>query len=136
MKLTSGNRYSWISYGTLVVNPNRRGPFSGWEDIVHNMAHACHRRLYPGEASHSENQEVLEHDMMQFVLQNKWHEGALKRKTKPKPKRDLVKERYQKILAREKAWAKKFSRAEKALKKVVRERRQYEKRHGDRVAST
>ena len=53
------------------------------------------------------------------------------RKTKPKEGRDIVKERYARILAREVIWARRYSRASKALKKAVRERRIYEKRHDE-----
>ena len=50
-----------------------------------------------------------------------------------KPKRDPVKDRYQRILAREQTWESKLKRAENALAKVRRERREYERRHGDRI---
>ena len=53
VRLTSGNRYTWIRDGVLVVNPDRKGYFRGWKDIVHNMAHYCHRRLHPDETAHS-----------------------------------------------------------------------------------
>lgn len=134
VKITSGGRYTWIRGGVLHVNPRGRGNAhirGGWPDICHDLSHLANYHL--GRGGHDEDQSVLERELQQYCLDHGFHLGKLKRKTQEKPARDLVKERYEKILAREANWAKKFKRAQTALKKVNRERATYEKRHGSRV---
>jgi len=46
--------------------------------------------------------------------------------SKPKPKRDIQRERYERLLKREKAWTTKKKRAATALKKITKQKRYYE----------
>lgn len=50
MKLTSGNRYTWIRSGVFYVNPDYRG--GGWHELVHLISHQMAQRLYPNHPSH------------------------------------------------------------------------------------
>jgi len=51
----------------------------------------------------------------------------------PVAKHDLVEDRYQRMLTRQKTWAAKLKRAETAHAKVSREITAYQRRHGERV---
>ena len=135
VKATSGNRHTWIRRGVLYVNPDerRRNGKGGWAEIVHSISHYAHRRLNPNDKPHSARQSYIERDLTDYVLEQGWHTGALKREKKPAPEQDIVVERYQRILTRETNWQKKFERAKNALAKARRERRTYEQRHGERI---
>lgn len=132
-KLTSGNRYTWVYRGTLRVNPNRRGWYRGWKALVHDLSHLCHRRLHPDDRPHSDRHAYLERRLAEYVVSHGWLDGKLKRKRTEKPARNLIGERYGRIVARERRWQAKLRRAQNALKKVRRERRDYERRHGERL---
>ena len=134
VKVTSGNRHTWVRRGTLFVNPNVAGlALGGWAEIVHSISHYAHRRLNPNDAPHSSKQSYIERDLTDYVIAQGWLEGKLKRPKHDASKRDIVSERYQRILARETIWDKKFKRAKNALAKARRERRAYEARHGERI---
>jgi len=130
--LTSGRNHTWIRYGVFYINPNERyNGRGGWPEIVHSIAHLAHRRKHPNDRPHSHNELYIERDLVDYVLAQGWLDGKLK--PKPKPPRDIVRDRYARILAREKAWQAKQQRAKRALAKVRAERRAYESRHGERV---
>jgi hypothetical protein len=135
VKVTSGNRHTWVRRGTLVVNPNevRWNGSGGWAEIVHSISHYAHWRLNPKDAPHSSKQSYIERDLTDYVIAQGWLEGKLKRPKHDASKKDIVSERYQRILARETIWEKKFKRAKNALAKARRERRAYEARHGERI---
>ncbi len=133
VEVTSGNRHTWIRRGVLYVNPNRR---RGWPGIVHSISHWAHMKKNPNDRPHSDRQAYIERDLVDYVLASGWIEGALKpQPRKPKEKVDIVKVRYQRILEREARWKAKLSRAENAWFKANKERREYERRHGDRVVA-
>ena len=133
VKLTSGNRYTWIRHGVLYVNPNHSRE-SGWKGIVHCISHWAHYRKNPQEKPHSPKQAYIERDLVDYVLSNGWLDGSLKKtKAKPKPKIDIVQVRYQRILKREAAWKAKLSRAKNAWSKLDKQRREYEQRYGSRL---
>ena len=134
VKLTSGNRHTWIRRGVLYVNPDKRFGYRGWRDIVHSISHYAHMRKHPSAGPHDVRQAYLERDLANYVISHGWLEGHLKPKApKEKPPRDIVRERYDRMLARCEAWSKKARRAEQALKKAKREISAYETRHGDRL---
>jgi len=132
VRIASGNRHTWVRRGVLYVNPTYRWR-PGWPGIVHGIAHYAHYLKHPDDPPHSDRQAYTERDLVDYVLAQGWLDGKLKRPATTKPKRDPVKDRYQRILAREKTWESKLKRAENALAKVRRERREYERRHGDRI---
>ena len=134
VKITSGHRHTWIRRGTLHVNPGRQSHRAGWPDIVHGISHWAHWRLNPQDRPHSEAQLRLERDLTDYAINSGFHLGLLKTKKRGRKEKDVIKKRYQRILAREKSWRAKLKRAENALAKVQKEQRQYEQRHGERLA--
>lgn len=132
IKATTGNRNTWVRRGVLYVNPNER-PRGGWPEIVHGIAHFAHMRRYPNDRPHSDRQAYIERDLVDYVLAHGFLTGALKSKAKPKPPRDLVAERYARMVKRLAKWEAKLLRAENAVVKLQRQIRTYERRHGDRV---
>ena len=135
VKMTSGQRYTWIRGGVFYINPDETSPRGGWQEIVHSISHYCHRRLHPNAKPHDAKQVYLERDLTKYVIEHGWLNGKLKPKTVDKPPRDIVKKRYERILAREQSWARKFSRAQRALAMAALERKIYEKKYGSRVTS-
>ena len=55
VKKTSGNRYSWVRRGELIINPEK-----GWEDLNHLFSHYVGHRL--GYKPHSARHLELERD--------------------------------------------------------------------------
>lgn len=126
---TSGNRYTWARSGVLHVNPNRHGcGLSGWPEIIHMLAHLCHRNLHRGDRPHSYRELEIEADLTRYAIEQGFHEGRLKRPTrtpKPKPDRKIVS--HEAAVASLKRWETKAKRAEKAMKKYRKKVRYYEK---------
>jgi hypothetical protein len=110
VRVTSGNRYTWIRRGEMLVNPQH-----GWHGLVHLLSHYCHRRLKPEEMPHGRVHAQLEIRMIKEVLRRNWLDGKLRSQPKPpKPALDpLVR-----LLARRKAWATRSKRAANALRKI------------------
>lgn len=105
--------------------------------MIHDLSHAFHRRLHPGDSSHSRRQAMLEAKLVRFAIQRKWHEGALRREPKPEPaKPDPVVQRHRRMVSRRDRWADQLERAKRLLAKAQREVRAYERRHGDRLKTT
>lgn len=124
VRLTSGNRYTYPRRGVLYVNPEGHH-FGGWRDLVHDLSHHCFRRRHPDRRPHHWTHANLERRMIQYVLEQGWLDGALKPKAKAAV--DARQRRYQRVLARIKAWETKRKRAENALKKLRQQRRYYER---------
>lgn len=134
VKITHGNRTTWIRRNTLYVNPDKRDDPS-WKGIVHSISHWAHYRLHPLDRPHSGRQMSIERDLTDYVLANGFLTGALKSKPRPKTQKDVVSVRYQRLVKREKSWRAKLSRAQNALKKVQREKREYQWRHNTRLVN-
>lgn len=143
VRVVSGNRYTWVRDGVLSVNPDKREFHTrGLRSIIHDLSHYCHSRLHPKDAPHSRRQARLEAKMAKFAIDRGWHEGKPVRTVRakaeqaeaPKPKVDVVKVRYQRIVARRDKWAKEMERAKRLWAKAQIEARAYRRRHGDRVA--
>ena len=79
IKITSGNRYTWVRRGTLLINPDRRGYYGGWRDIVHELSHYIHRRKNPGLRDHDPKQAYLERAIAEYVV------ASLKRRKEKTP---------------------------------------------------
>lgn len=126
VKVTSGRRDTWIRRGTLYVNPEQ-----GWPEIVHLLSHWCHYRKHPGDRPHSYRALEMEKDLTNYVLANGFHEGRLRRETKPKVKPDPKVVRYKRAQAALKRWQTKAKRAETAIRKYRATVRRYEKVLGE-----
>jgi hypothetical protein len=141
MKLTSGNRRTWIRSGVFYVNPDLgagtidyrsrggviidRGSGGGWHELVHDISHYVTRRLY-GDA-HGFRHAFIEKEMIKAVVEGGWLEGKLIRPTKPKPPVDEKALKLQRTLASIKRWRAKEKRAQTALRKLTRKSRYYER---------
>jgi hypothetical protein len=121
IKLTSGNRYTWIRSGVLYVNPDR-----GWHALVHDMSHLVHYRLHPNLSGHDWRHAHLERAMVSLVVSKGWLEGTLRREPKPQPRLQDI--RYARIVTRIKTWETKRKRAETALKKLRKRQAYYDKK--------
>ncbi len=138
VKLTSGNRHTWIRRGVLYVNPDQRcwNGRGGWAEIVHHLAHYCQRRLYPGSKPHSSKELYLERDLTDYVLEKGFLEGALKKEPKEPVKlrasdRFCLKyEKTEKAIFRANEKLKKLNaqtrRTENRLKKLFKQKKYYE----------
>jgi hypothetical protein len=123
IKLTSGNRHTWIRYGVFYVNPDQ-----GWHALVHGISHAVHFRLHPRLSGHDWRHAHLERSMVNLVISKGWLDGKLRRPVKPKP--PLREVRHQRILTRIKGWEAKRKRADNALRKLVKQKAYYERNGG------
>lgn len=132
VELTSGNRHTWVwrrkGVMTLVINPDRtrRG---GWRDIVHDISHYAHMMINHGDRPHSAKQLYIERDMVDFVLDNGFHEGRLKPKPKAPPKqKDAVAERLKRVEELIGNWERKERYAQTRLATLRKERRRLVKK--------
>lgn len=122
MRVTSGNRYTWIRSGVFYVNPDYRG--GGWHELVHLISHQMAHRLYPGAKSHGGRHAFVEREMVEHVVSSGWLDGKLKSKaTGPKTPDPIAA-----IDAKVKRWETKRRRAETALRKLKRQRAYYERK--------
>lgn len=120
VRLTSGNRYTRISSGVMIVNPDR-----GWQSLVHLLSHHCHRRLWPKHRPHDGRgtHAAIEREMINHVIASGWLDGVLRRPEKENP--DPREVRQARVLARIVAWESKLRRAQNALAKLNRQRAYY-----------
>lgn len=136
VQLVSGNRYTWVRRGVLNVNPDKREHAArGLRALIHDLSHYCHHRLHPLDAPHSIRQARLEGRMAGYAVKYGFLDGKLKSKAAPKPKPDLVVTRYAAIVNRRKKWETMIAKATKLRAKAAREQREYERRHGPRLAA-
>lgn len=126
-EVTSGNRFTWPKGSVFYVNPDRRRGERGLRDIIHLMAHYCHRRLHPEDKPHSIRELRLEAKLTKFALDRRWHEGTLKDKAKPIPKKlprtDRVK-KYRLAQARVVKYRAEIARAQRLLAKAAQDARE------------
>lgn len=128
--ITSGNRYTWVRRRIMSVNPKRRGawePKAGWPDIVHLLAHYCHRTKYPNHRPHHYSELEIEADLTRYAVENGFHLGRLKRDKEPKAKPDKRATKLQSAQEALKRWKTKQKRAETAIRKYRQKIRYYEK---------
>lgn len=130
MKLTSGNRFTYIRNGVFYVNPDYGAmegfPESGggWHEIVHGISHYACSRLHPNAKGHGHQHAFIERELIKAVVSKGWLEGKLRREPKIKAPADPAK-RIVESLAR---WQSKRKRAETAIRKLERKLRYYERK--------
>jgi hypothetical protein len=122
-KAGRGNHRTYPRGSTFLINPGQ-----GWHNMVHDLSHYCHRQLHPGQRPHDGRgtHAFIERTMIQHVVNSGWLEGKLRRPEKPKPSIDIKQVRYQRTLAKIKAWQTKQKRAKTALRKLERTKAYYE----------
>lgn len=141
VRLTSGNRYTWVKRRVLCVNPDRLSfRVRGLRSLIHDLSHYCHQRLHPEDAPHSSRQAYLERDLVDYAIRSGFLDGALRRKPGPAPKPkvepvkpDKVQQRYQRMVNRRDKYAAELARAQRLLVKAEREVKAYERRHKGRL---
>jgi len=69
VKLTSGNRYTWIRRGVMAVNPNS---WDGERGIVHLLSHYAHDKLNRHARPHSAAHARVEIAMIRQVIKRGW----------------------------------------------------------------
>lgn len=127
IKEGSGNRYTWVRGSVLTINTSR-----GWANIVHDFGHWLgYRKNF--NRPHCADHAIMEYRLVKFVLDKGYIAESRESLTAVKKPRDLVVERYQRMLKRETEWAKKAKAAETYLTRVQREIRKYERVHGERL---
>lgn len=123
VRVASGNRYNWFRHGELVVNPGR-----GWRALVHDLSHYFVSRENPAMRSHSKFHAKFEAKLIREVLRRGWLEGKLKTPEKPAPTlQDKRRHELELIEAGIDRWQKKLTRAERAIAKLRKRQRYYEK---------
>jgi hypothetical protein len=126
--VTSGNRYTWVRYGTLYVNPDHG--WNGFRGIIHLLAHYAHRRVHPGKRPHHYTELELEKEMTNFAIEKGFHLGKLKRELKPKvqpTKLEKAQAKAAKARLAIKEWEAKRKRADAALRRHKIRAKYYEK---------
>lgn len=123
VEVTSGNRYSYGRGNVLFVNPTSTHHGGGWKALLHDLSHW----LDTGPA-HSKEHAKLEMRMVKEVVRRGWLTGSLKDKPKvEKPAADPKSVKYRCIVIRMDRWIAKKKRAERALEKLNRQRKYYER---------
>lgn len=143
VRLTSGNRYTWVRRGVLMVNPDKPERHSrGLRSMIHDISHYAHARLNPRDAPHSRRQAQLEGRLVTYAINAGWGDGQVRKlgpapqpkaEPEPAPKPDKVQLRYARMVARRDKWAAELERAKRLHDKAAREVRDYERRHRGRV---
>lgn len=129
IKVTSGNRFTWINNHIMYVNPKgqQRGGF-GWKGLVHNLSHWAAHQLNDDCRPHSGAHARLEIRMIKQVIKRGWLKGALLKPVTDAPpidanerKRTERAKQYVSVLRRLETWEAKHRRAVNALKKLDRQ---------------
>lgn len=116
VRVTSGNRRTWIRRGEMLVNPAH-----GWHDLVHLLSHYAERGPHGGDHARMELRMIRE------VKRRGWLDGRLGRPEKSPVVHDLRRERYERICARLASWQAKLQRAQRAIQKLEQSKRYYER---------
>jgi hypothetical protein len=116
IRVTSGNRRTWIADRpkTFNVNPDERS--GGWHEVVHSMSHLVAWKLHPGSKNHGAQHHWIEQEMVKHVVASGWLEGKLKRPEKPPVDKKAAK--IANVALRIKRWETRRRRAETALRKL------------------
>lgn len=123
--VTSGNRYTKIRAGRIVVNPTH-----GWHGLVHLLSH--YLEAHAGASGHGAAHARLEMRMIREVVRRGWLEGKLRPRARaaepaPEPTIDEARtaaraEKLARTLAAIERWERKERRAVNALRKLKRRR--------------
>lgn len=116
VQITSGRRYTWVRNHVLYVNPNQKTwkGNGGWHEIVHGISHIASQRLW--KENHGPRHAFIERELIEYVVNNGFLDGKLKREIKAKPdKREI---RYSNVVTRIARWETKLKRAQTALRKL------------------
>ena len=117
-------RRTWTNGSTMIVAPDQ-----GWRHFIHDLSHWIHRRQFPGQNPHrGSSHAAVEKDLIEEVLRRGWlNEEPKVKALPPKPKIDLRKKRYERVLRRIKEWTTRSKRAETTLKTLAKRKAYYER---------
>jgi hypothetical protein len=134
-RITTGNRYTWVRHGVLLVNAQ-----AGWKRLAHDLSHLLWSRANPGERPHSKAHARFEAKLVREILKRDY----LTVTTPPLVEMDVVDEgeakasaraeRIERLMKREALWERKLDRATKAIAKIRRSLRAYERADRKRAA--
>lgn len=124
VRVTSGNRYTWVYRGEMRVNPSQ-----GWRAMVHSLSHYLHmiyQRDNPEVRGHGADHARMEIRCIKEVIERGWLTGSLREPVPafidPKAaKRDGLQQLLLRAQARLLRWERKQSRAITGMKKAKRE---------------
>lgn len=126
IEVTSGRRYNWMRNRTVYVNPSK-----GWREFVHDWSHYFVRRANPEEKPHSKFHARFEAKLVREVIKRGWLDGTLRAPEKPataQPTKDDERRlKLARLQARMLAWERKQARAERAIAKIRKQARYYER---------
>lgn len=129
----SGNRNTWVYYNRgeiLTINTE-----SGWPNIIHDFSHWMGYRKNLSRP-HCVEHAIMEWRFTKYVLDNEYIEKSRKailEASKKKLIKDVVQVRYEAMLKREELWGVKLRRATNGHAKVLKELKEYERTHGERL---
>lgn len=118
IKLTSGNRKTWVRSGVLNINPE-----NGWKEIVHLWSHwigYC-KRLKP----HGNDHLRIERDLTDLAIAEFVGKKSSQKEMAPKP--SLQEKRAESVCKRLAAWEARKKRVDAAIKKLRRKKTYYDK---------
>ena len=131
IKQTSGNRYTWVRRKVLYINCDQ-----GWREINHLFSH------WIGYRKNFSRPHCAEHACLEWrgmnLIRDKFLAIAIVEHNKPPQvvkQKDIVLERYNRMLAREKKWIANSKRAATHLAKVKKQIKAYEQRHRERISA-
>lgn len=130
--LTSGNRFTWTYWPKGAAHIGLRvNADKGWRELVHDLSHLFWTRANPGERPHSKFHAAFEGKLVREVIRRGWLDGKL-RDDEPEAVAapDLDDKRRAKLARlheRAEKWERKQQRAERALAKIAKQIRYYEK---------
>ena len=107
----------------------------GWGRLIHDVSHDIFGATYPKKKPHDPLHVRYEQMIAEYVAESGFLEGKLKPKTKPKPtkhKKNLLD--IEKIEAAIKRWDSKQRRAQNALTRLYKARREWQRRTGCRLS--
>jgi hypothetical protein len=110
-------RRCWIS------SKPTAGHFRGWGRLIHDVSHTVFEHRHPTWRPHDHGHAAVEAEIAQFVAQSGWLDGGLRPAPKKAPTRqEALDKQVAAINARVARWEAKARRAERALKKLRRQR--------------
>lgn len=127
--VTSGNRYSYGRRGVIFVNPDK-----GWRELIHDLSHwfVDIANNY-AERGHTKFHAKFEAKLIREVVRRGWLDGKLCDKAKA-PKVDAApnlndarRAKLARLVDRATRWERKAERAKRALAKIAKQRRYYER---------
>jgi len=133
IKQVTGRKNTWVYRGVVNINCEK-----GWADIVHLWSHWIDNRVNPYRRPHSAEHSMIEYRCTKHFFEKDYMQQSTDALSKPKVKKrvNVVAQRYERMLKRQKAWSRKLKLAQTHLAKVEKEIRKYERVHSEEKRTT